>query len=62
MPSSLNVRDENRIINKAVYSVLGMNMEGHKEILGIWIGENESTSFWLGVCTDLKNRGVEVRS
>jgi putative transposase len=53
------VRQENRIINKAAYSVLGINMSGQKEILGIWIGEHESASFWLGVCTDLKSRGVE---
>ena len=53
------VRKDNRIINKAAYSVLGITMEGIKEILGIWIGENESASFWLGVCNDLKNRGVE---
>ncbi|MDD3655025.1 MAG: IS256 family transposase [Desulfotomaculaceae bacterium] len=53
------VRKENRIINKAAYSVLGINTTGHKDILGIWIGENESASFWLGVCNDLKNRGVE---
>ncbi len=53
------VRKDNRIINKAAYSVLGITVSGHKEILGIWIGENESASFWLGVCTDLKNRGVE---
>ncbi|MEG3069745.1 MAG: IS256 family transposase [Candidatus Syntrophopropionicum ammoniitolerans] len=53
------VRKDNRIVNKAAYSVLGLNMDGHKEILGIWIGENESASFWLGVCNDLKNRGVQ---
>lgn len=53
------VRKDNRIINKAAYSVLGINMAGHKDVLGIWIGENESASFWLGVCNDLKNRGVE---
>jgi putative transposase len=53
------VRKDNRIINKAAYSVLGISMSGQKEILGIWIGENESASFWLGVCTDLKNRGLE---
>jgi Transposase and inactivated derivatives len=53
------VRKENRIVNKAAYSVLGINMAGHKEVLGIWIGENESASFWLSVCNDLKNRGVE---
>lgn len=53
------VRKDNRIINKAAYSVLAINMSGCKEVLGIWIGENESASFWLGVCNDLKNRGVE---
>jgi putative transposase len=53
------VRKDNRIVNKAAYSVLGINMNGQKDILGIWIGENESASFWLGVCTELKNRGVE---
>ena len=53
------VRKDNRIINKAAYSVLGINVQGHKDILGIWIGENESASFWVGVCNDLKNRGVE---
>ena len=53
------VRKENRIVNKAAYSVLGINMAGQKEVLGIWIGENESASFWLGVCNDLKHRGVE---
>ncbi|MEB1808782.1 MAG: IS256 family transposase [Bacillaceae bacterium] len=53
------VKQDNRIVNKAAYTVLGVNTEGEKDILGIWIGENESASFWLGVCTDLKNRGVE---
>jgi len=53
------VRKDNRIINKAAYSVLAIDMNGQKEILGIWIGEHESASFWLGVCNDLKNRGVE---
>ncbi|MGG1474523.1 IS256 family transposase, partial [Brevibacillus agri] len=53
------VRQENRIVNKAAYSVLGISMSGHKDILGIWIGEHESASFWLNVCTDLKSRGVE---
>lgn len=53
------VRKENKIINKAAYTVLGITMSGIKEILGIWMGENESASFWLGVCNDLKNRGVQ---
>jgi putative transposase len=53
------VRKDNRIINKAAYSVMGINMDGMKDILGIWVGENESASFWLGICNDLRNRGVE---
>jgi len=53
------VRKDNRVINKAAYSVLGINIAGQKELLGIWIGENESASFWLTVCNELKNRGVE---
>lgn len=53
------VRKENRIINKAAYSVLGINITGQKDILGIWVGETESASFWLGVCNDLKSRGVQ---
>jgi transposase-like protein len=53
------VRKENRVINKAAYTVMAITLEGHKDILGIWIGENESASFWLSVCNDLKNRGIE---
>lgn len=53
------VREDSRIINKAAYSVLGINMTGRKEVLGIWIGGNESSKFWLGVLNDLKNRGVQ---
>lgn len=52
------VRKDNRIINKAAYSVLGVNLAGQKDILGIWVGESESASFWLNVCNELKNRGV----
>lgn len=53
------VRQDSRIVNKAAYSVLGITLEGHKEILGIWIGEHESAKFWLNVLNELKNRGVE---
>ena len=53
-----NSRKDNRIVNKCVYSVLGINMEGQKEILGTWISENESASFYASICSDLKNRGV----
>lgn len=53
------VRKDSKVVNKCVYSVLGINMEGKKDILGIWISENESASFWLSVCNELKNRGVQ---
>ena len=54
-----SVREENRVVKKAAYIVLGINKEGYKETLGIWIGENESSKFWLGVLNELKDRGVE---
>lgn len=52
------VKDEHRIVSKAAYIALGINIEGQKEILGVWIGENEGAKFWLRVCTELKNRGI----
>ena len=53
------VRKDAKVINKCLYSVLGINMEGRKEILGLWLSENESASFWTAVCNELKNRGVQ---
>lgn len=53
------VRTEGKIVNRAAYICLGITKEGYKDILGIWIGENEGAKFWLSVCNDLKNRGVE---
>ena len=53
-----NSRKDSKIISKCVYSVLGINMEGQKEILGTWISENESASFYASICSDLKSRGV----
>ncbi len=53
------VRKDSRVINKCLYTVLGINLEGHKEILGMWLSDNESASFWTTVCNELKNRGVE---
>ena len=52
------VKEDHRYITKAAYVVLGINMEGGKDILGIWIGEHESSKFWLNVLTELKSRGV----
>ena len=54
-----SVREDNRVVKKAAYIVLGINSEGFKEILGIWIGENESAKYWLGVLNELKGRGVK---
>lgn len=53
------VRDDGQIKSKAAYVVLGVKLDGMKEVIGIWIGENESSKFWLGVLNDIKNRGVE---
>lgn len=53
------VRSNGKIINKAVYICLGYTMQGYKDILGIWVDEAEGAKFWLGICNDLKNRGVK---
>lgn len=53
------VKQDGQIINKAAYMVVGIDLEGYKDVLGIWIGENESAKFWLSVLTDLRNRGVQ---
>ena len=53
------VREDKQIIVKAAYVVIGVNMDGEKEVLGIWIGANESSKFWLSVLNDLKNRGIQ---
>ena len=53
------VREDGQIKNKAAYVVLGVALDGFKDVLGIWIGENESSKFWLGVLNDMKNRGIE---
>jgi len=53
------VRDEGHYVSKAFYTVLGVNLEGKKEILGLYLNESEGARFWLQVLTDLQNRGVE---
>ena len=53
------VREDGQIKTKAAYVVLGINVDGYKDILGIWIGENESSKFWLSVLTEFKNRGLQ---
>ena len=54
----VKARDRNTIINKSVYLAVAVNMEGKKELLGIWIGKNEGAKFWMQVINELKNRGV----
>ena len=53
------VKDEGRIISRAVYNILGINKEGRKDLLGIYVSESEGANFWLSVLSDLRNRGVE---
>lgn len=53
------VRQNNKIVSKAAYTCLGITTEGKKDILGIWIGENEGAAYWLSVINELKNRGVQ---
>lgn len=53
------VKQDNKITTRCVYNILGINVEGHKEILGCYTNESEGANFWLGVLTDLQNRGVE---
>jgi len=53
------VKEDSRIIDKTIYIAIGLNIEGRKEVLGMWLGKNESASFWLTVLTDLKVRGVK---
>ncbi|ALS23756.1 transposase [Paenibacillus naphthalenovorans] len=53
------VKQDGAIVNKAAYMVIGIDLDGNKDVLGMWIGENESAKFWLSVLNDLKNRGVQ---
>jgi transposase-like protein len=53
------VRQNGKVINKTIYLAVGLNTDGHKEVLGMWLGENESAAFWMSVLTDLRARGVE---
>ena len=55
----VKIRQDKKLINKTVYLALGVNMEGHKELLGLWLSENEGAKFWLNVLTELQNRGVK---
>ena len=54
-----HVRQDNQTIKKAVYVAIGIKLNGQKEVLGLWVGGNESAKYWLGVLNEIKNRGVE---
>ena len=53
------IKDGGKYVSKAVYTVLGVNMEGKKDILGLYLSESEGANFWLSVLTDLNNRGLQ---
>lgn len=53
------VRNEGRIVKRAVYIALGIDMNGKRDVLGMYVGENESTKFWLSIMNGLRNRGVK---
>jgi putative transposase len=55
----VKIRQDKRVIKKAIYLALGVGLDGHKELLGMWISETEGARFWLSILTELKNRGVE---
>ena len=56
-----HVRNEGRIVKRAVYIAIGIEMEGHKDVLGMYVGQNESAKFWLSILNGLKNRDVYKR-
>ena len=53
------VKDQGKVKTRAVYNILGINLEGRKELIGVYVSENEGANFWLSVLTDLNNRGVK---
>jgi transposase-like protein len=55
----VKVRDGGHVVNKAIYVAIGVNIEGKKEVLGLWAAQNEGAKFWLQVLTEVQNRGVK---
>jgi putative transposase len=55
----VKVRQDGRVVNKAIHLALGVNLHGQKELLGMWMTQNESAKFWLSVLTELQNRGLK---
>ena len=56
------IKSKGKAINKAIYTIIGLDNNGHKEYLGFWIGEKEGTHYWLSIFYELKSRGVEKLS
>jgi len=56
---NFKVREDSKVINKTIYLAVGLRKDGKKEVLGLWLGKNESAAFWMGVLTDMKARGVK---
>ena len=54
-----NVRQDGRTVKKAVYVAIGTRLDGHREVLGLWVGGNESAKYWVGVLNEIRNRGTE---
>ena len=54
-----HVRSEGQVVKKAVYIAIGINLDGRKDVLGMWVGENESAKYWATILNGLRNRGVE---
>lgn len=55
----IKIRDNLRVVNKSIYLALGVNLDGRKDLLGLWMSDNEGAKFWLSVLTELKSRGVQ---
>lgn len=55
----VKIRQDKRVLNKAIYQALGVNLDGHKELLGLWLSENEGSKFWLSILTELQHRGLK---
>ena len=55
----VKAQENNTVVNKAVYVAIGINAEGFKDVLGLWLEKTEGAKFWLSVLTELKNRGVQ---
>ena len=53
------VRENSKVINKTIYIAVGLRTDGKKEVLGLWLSKNESSSFWMSVLTDIKARGTQ---